>query len=242
MLRLAKVFSGDHSFFVNDVKTSIFSTINSYGSSILVDEFLSKVDISSALEEGWSQDDLLCDIERYFEIPLPGGTSVAGYIEGHHFSLFATDGALPDCLFELPVHQDIDVHLELSHEDTLAWVLLPYNSPLLKTGADEYEQTSKLLNGFNIFATNKGNTRLQRISAANGAVLGGVDIEDGEVTTIFVIEEYRRKGVASDLIELARKLIPDLTYSSIRTKSGRAFFQAIEIRDSEPAQPTALTY
>lgn len=113
--------------------------------------------------------------------------------------------------------------LEIQSNETLASFLQPTHVYVGK------EKMKILTHDVKVFTDEHGSYRFMKFDA-DGKAISVIQVMSmrksvGHVANAFTLPEYRRHGIGSELVALARKMFPKLTFSTDLSDDGAAFVQ-----------------
>lgn len=194
----------------------IWASLLNHASPISWDEMSEACDFTALFDEGETLADFISDDDqaRAYRIDLEGQKVYV--LSKCGFEYFLTqDGRAPTF---------IDPHDPDGHEvrsSALARLLLRCGHPLVQGNYGNEHDCGVNEQGLQVIGSEQGGTRYQLF--ANDRPIAGARIEDGVITDIYTLREFRRKGIATQLLNAIKQTEGPIRFSSSLTDDGKAF-------------------
>lgn len=211
---------------VNDEGDQVWHSLVAKAERIQFDEFAAVCDLSGLLEEGETLDDYICVDEWAGAYKVETDAEPIAFIQRAGFEFFFTHDGLPPTFTE-PF--DRLAH-ELMIDNGAARVLLKPNDARIG-GAYGYEgEAVEIDYDLDMIMAECPRFRLYR----DGEVVAGLRIENGVIDQIYVANDMRRQGIATELLNRAQEVYGPIEHSESLSDDGRAFRASFDHDPDEP--------
>lgn len=217
---------------VNDSGDQIWHSLMAKAERIQLDEFSEVCDLSGLLEEGETLDDYISVDEWAGVYKVETDAEPVVFMQRAGFEFFFTHDGLPPTYVK-PLDA---LSNELMIDNGAARVLLKPNDARIG-GAYGYEgELVEIDNDLDMVMAECPRFRLYR----DGEVVAGLRIEDGVIDQIYVANDMRRQGFATELLKRAQEVYGHIEHSESLSDDGKAFRASFE-HESDEHEPAVTS-
>lgn len=204
----------------DNFESDCFLVLKSHGQLITLEEFSENVILESYFDDDSSfEEEMAQDPDVFFYKIENGDDRCFGLKSMGLDVIFTQDGLRPDA------DEDSTSLTDQIHRNSMAWVLAPLNSPLTegKTGTETLDfETGKL----KCFEGSSGATRF--VVMKDNTAVAGLEVVNNTINSLYTHSEYRHQGFASQAVNYAKTMFPELQHSISTTSDGKAFIEKFE--------------
>lgn len=218
---------------VNDSGDQIWHSLMAKAERIQFDEFSEFCDLSGLLEDGETLDDYISVDPWAGAYKVETDAEPVVFIQRAGFEFFFTHDSLPPTYVK-PLDA---LSNELMIDNGAARVLLKPNDARIG-GAYGYEgEVVEIDNDLDMVMAECPRFRLYR----DGEVVAGLRIDDGVIDQIYVANDMRRQGFATELLKRAQEVYGHIEHSESLSDDGKAFRASFEHESDEPDEPAVTS-
>ena len=218
---------------VNDSGDQIWHSLMAKAERIQFDEFSEFCDLSGLLEDGETLDDYISVDPWAGAYKVETDAEPVVFIQRAGFEFFFTHDSLPPTYVK-PLDA---LSNELMIDNGAARVLLKPNDARIG-GAYGYEgEVVEIDNDLDMVMAECPRFRLYR----DGEVVAGLRIDDGVIDQIYVANDMRRQGFATELLKRAQEVYGHIEHSESLSDDGKAFRASLEHESDEPDEPAVTS-
>ena len=217
---------------VNDSGDQIWHSLMAKAERIQFDEFSEFCDLSGLLEDGETLDDYISVDPWAGAYKVETDAEPVVFIQRAGFEFFFTHDSLPPTYVK-PLDA---LSNELMIDNGAARVLLKPNDARIG-GAYGYEgELVEIDNDLDMVMAECPRFRLYR----DGEVVARLRIEDGVIDQIYVANDMRRQGFATELLKRAQEVYGHIEHSESLSDDGKAFRASFE-HESDEHEPAVTS-